>query len=155
MTYPLKAPLKTLAAAALIGLGSAAAHAEITPDAIVSAYQADGYDRIEVKTGPTQIKVEAIKGNAKVEVIYDRATGETIKREVERVRMGEDTRPGVEVSSRSDDFIDDDDDDDDDRGRGRGRDDDDDDDDDDDRSGSGSGRDDDDDDDDDHGSDHD
>jgi len=103
-------------------------------DQIVSDLQAQGFTRIEVKNGLSQTKVEAIRGTEKVETVFDRATGEVIKQEVETVRAGEDSRPGVEVSNRDRDFVggsrSDDDDDDDDRRSGR-----DDRDDDDDRSG--------------------
>jgi hypothetical protein len=78
----------------------------------------------------TQTKVEAIRGTEKVETVFDRATGEVIKQEVETVRSGEDTRPGVEIDNRNRDFVDSarsDDSRDDDRRSGRGDDDDDDD----------------------------
>ena len=75
-------------------------------DQIVSDLQAQGFTRIEVKTGLTQTKVEAIRGTEKVETVFDRATGDVIKQEVETVRAGEDTRPGVEVRSRDRDFVD-------------------------------------------------
>ena len=48
--------------------------AAITADDLVAAYQAQGYTKIEVKTGLTQIKVEAVMGLTKVEVIYDATT---------------------------------------------------------------------------------
>ncbi len=35
--------------------------AAITTDAIVSDFQAQGFTRVEVKVGPTQMKVEAIR----------------------------------------------------------------------------------------------
>lgn len=100
-------------------------------DQLISDLQADGFTRIEVKNGVTQTKVEAIRGTEKVETVFDRATGEVIKQEVETVRAGEDTRPGVEIDTRDSDFVDgarSDDRDDDDRRSGRGDDDDDDDD---------------------------
>lgn len=109
-------------------------------DDIVRDLQAQGYTRIEIKNGATQTKVEAIRGTEKVETVFDRATGDVIKQEVETVDSGDDTRPGVEIRTRDRDFVDgsgsDDDDDDDDRRSGR-------DDDSDDNSGSGRGSDDD------------
>ena len=39
--------------------------AAITTDAIVSDFQAQGFTRVEVKVGPTQMKVEAIRGAEK------------------------------------------------------------------------------------------
>ncbi|MEZ5913426.1 MAG: PepSY domain-containing protein [Paracoccaceae bacterium] len=110
-------------------LAGTASFAAVDPNAVANQYADAGYSRVEVKVGPTQIKVEAIKGDAKVEVVYDKETGEILKSESERVRAGEDTRPGISVRDRSGDFVDGSDDDDDDH-HSRGSDDDDDDDDD-------------------------
>lgn len=99
----------------------------LSTNQIVSDLQAQGFTRIEIKNGLTQTKVEAIRGSEKVETVFDRATGDVIEREVERVDSDDDTRPGVEVQTRDRDFADGDrsDDDDDDRS-GRDEDDDDD-----------------------------
>lgn len=114
---------------------------------IVDELRAEGYDFIEIKNGPTQIKVEAVRGTEKLEMIVDRDTGAVLKREVEQATARDMGRTGVQIATRSRDFVrvrgDDDD-----RGRGRGRGGDRDrssrdDDRDDDRSGRGSGRDDD------------
>ncbi len=148
--------------AALIFAGSMS-FAAINTDTIATDLQAQGYTRVEIKKGISQVKVEAIRGTEKLEVIYDIETGAILKREVETVRPGENTAPGVSVRERNRDFVrgrsnddddddsdddnddDNDDNDDDNSGHGGGDDDDD----DDDNSGSGSGGDDDDDDDDD------
>jgi phosphopantothenoylcysteine synthetase/decarboxylase len=123
----------------------------ITTDDVIASYQAEGYERIEIKQGPTQIKVEAIRGTEKVETIYDTETGEVLKSEMETVEEGENVTPGVSVRLRDEDFLDaddldeDDDEDDDDEDDDDGDDDDDDDDgdddddDDDDNSGHGGG----------------
>ncbi len=76
----------------------------ITANDLVAAYQAEGYTKIEVITGLTQIKVEAVKGTAKVEVIYDGATGAVLAQENSFARRG-DRSTGVELSSSSDDFL--------------------------------------------------
>lgn len=127
-----------LGVAALM-LSGGMAMAALNTEAVVAGLQADGYTWIEVKRGPTQVKIEAVRGTEKIETIYDRATGVVIEREVE-VADGDDLgRTGVEIRDRSRDFTDgrgrddDDDDRDDDRGRDdrddrdddRGRDDDD------------------------------
>ncbi len=106
----------------------------ITTDDVVAAFQAEGFTRIEVKQGPTQIKVEAIRGTEKVETIYDIETGEPLKSETETVEEGENVNPGVFIRIRDDDFVDvsDDDDEDDDDDDDDDEDDDEDDDDDDD-----------------------
>lgn len=127
-------------------------------DAITQQYKADGFTRIEIKIGPTQAKVEAIKDGTKVEVIYDLASGDVLKRESEVISADESSATGVSVRNTERDFLvdvgstrsnDDDDDDDvlDDNGRddddsaddnsGRGGDDDEDDDESDDNSGGG------------------
>lgn len=146
--------------AALIFAGSMS-FAAINTDTIATDLQAQGYTRVEIKKGISQVKVEAIRGTEKLEVIYDIETGAILKREVETVRPGENTAPGVSVRERNRDFVrgrsnDDDDDDSDDDNDDDNDDNDDDnsghgggDDDDDDNSGSGSGGDDDDDDNDD------
>ena len=78
--------------------------AAITANELVTAYQAKGYTRIEVKTGPTQIKVEAVKGNAKVEVVYDATTGAILSQESGRANLG-DGGTGVELSTATHDFL--------------------------------------------------
>lgn len=137
---------KTLfSATALLLLSASYAPAAITGQDIAAQYQSAGYTTVEVKVGPTQAKVEAIKDGIKLETVYDLATGEVLKSETETVDADEDVSPKVEVRNTDDDFTKDDSDDDGD---------DEDDDDDDDNSGSGSG-DDDGDDGDDHDDDHD
>jgi len=105
--------LKLLTTTAAIAIAASVAFAQSSTDQIVSQLQAQGFTRIEIKQGPTQIKVEAIRGNTKVEYIYDSRTGELIKSEVERVGSDDDRSPGVQIRNESDDFVDDDDDDDD------------------------------------------
>ncbi len=120
---------------------------------LISDLQSQGYDFIEVKNAPGQIKVEAIRGTEELEMIFDRQSGQLLKREVNRADARDVGRVGIEFDTRDRNFIgsgggangptglsvdDDDDDDDDDRsGRDRSsrdRDDDD------DRSGRGRGR---------------
>jgi hypothetical protein len=137
-----------MAAAGALICGSVAS-AEITTDSLVQHYRAEGYQFIEVTRGRSQIKVEAVKGSQKIEVIYDALTGAILKSEVEAARGTDIGRTGLQLRARDRDFLRDRSGDDD-RGRGRGRggrddrdddddddnDDDDDDDDDDDRRGS-------------------
>lgn len=82
---------------------------------VVEDLQAQGYDFIEIKNGLTQIKVEAIRGTEKLEIVYDRETGEVLKREVQRAASGEVGRSGIEIDTRNRDFLDDDEDDESDR----------------------------------------
>jgi hypothetical protein len=142
--------MKTIMLTTALVIWGGAAMAVVTTDALVADLQAQGYSWIEVKQGPTQIKVEAVKGSVKVETVYDIATGAVIESETERASTAEQGRTGVEVQTRDRDFEDGRDDD-----SGRDDDDDDDDDRDDDRDDDGDddhgGRDDDDDHDDDRG----
>jgi hypothetical protein len=90
--------------AALIFAGSMS-FAAINTDTIATDLQAQGYTRVEIKKGISQIKVEAIRGTEKLEVIYDIETGAILKQEVETVRPGENTAPGVSVRERNRDFV--------------------------------------------------
>lgn len=135
----MKLRAKLLSYTAAIMLTTGAAFAAIDGNALADAYLADGYTFVEVKVGPTQTKVEAIKDGVKVEVIYDNETQDIIKREEEAADAEDAGRTGKEVRVVKRDFEDDDDDrkgrkgdddeddDDDDGGKGRGGDDDDDD----------------------------
>ena len=103
----------TLTVAAAFALWSAAAQADDFTDTVIERYQEMGFQFIEVKRGPSQLKVEAIMPDGrKVEVVYDRATGEILKQENERVGADEAGRTGVDVDVRREDFLDDDEDDD-------------------------------------------
>ncbi len=97
-----------LTAAALI-LAAGSATASPLTDSLVAAWQAQGYQRIEIETGPTQVKVEAIRGTQKAEVVYDAATGAILRQEFERVDGDDNTRPGVFYERDDDDFTRDDD----------------------------------------------
>ena len=146
---------KTLTLATAFSLWGAAVNADGFTDAVLAKFQDRDFDYIEIKEGLTQVKVEAIRGNQKLEVIYDRATGTILKQEQERADADEIGRSGIEFDRRNRDFLDgddiarnNDDDDDDEDGRRSGRDDEDDDessgrgddeDDEDDRSGHGGG----------------
>ena len=106
MKLKLKAKLMMFtAAAALIG---SMAQAAIDGQSLAQSYLADGYSYVEVKVGPTQTKVEAIKGSAKVEVIYDNATGDIVKQEQSVADAEEQALVGSEVGTEEEDFEDDD-----------------------------------------------
>ena len=81
------------------------ARAAITADDLVSSYQSAGYSSIEVVTGVTQVKIEAVKDGVRVEVIYDIATGDILKEEQRRARAGDTTSDAVEVSTSAEDFV--------------------------------------------------
>ena len=101
---------------AAFALSASLAMAQSVQDQIVTALQGQGFERIEVTTGLTQVKVEAIRGGVKVEYIYDLATGALLKQEQQSVDAGDDTSPGVEYDTEDGDFLDDSSDDSDDDG---------------------------------------
>ena len=59
--------IKLLTTTAAVAIAASVAFAQSTTDQIVTQLQNQGFTRIEIKQGPTQIKVEAIRGNTKVE----------------------------------------------------------------------------------------
>jgi hypothetical protein len=102
MTTPIRRSL--LAALTLVATASTAALA-LTPDQIAARFQAEGYRYIEIKQGLTQTKVEAIRGNEKREVVFDRATGHVLKSETETAKSKDQGRNGLVVMERSRDFL--------------------------------------------------
>lgn len=102
MTFRARLMLCTAAFAFSASMAAAA----ITAEDVVKSYQDAAYTYIEVKDGPTQIKVEAIKEGVKVEAIYDKATGDVLSSESHTVTAGEAGLSGVEVNKVSDDLED-------------------------------------------------
>jgi len=106
------------AAAAVLTLAGALTATQVlalTSDDVISILQGQGYTSIEVKVGPTQIKAEASNGTDKIEVIYDKETGDVLKQEI-YAGEGGDVDEGIEVDQSGKDFSGDDDDDDHDEG---------------------------------------
>ena len=91
--------------AALFAMPALSAQAQVTADQLATAYQSDGYSRIEVTRGLDQIKVEAIKGEQKIEVIYDAASGDILKSETSTVGANDNTRPGVKLRNKNRNFV--------------------------------------------------
>ncbi len=77
----------------------------VTTEAVIADLQAEGYSRVEVKVGLTQMKVEAIRGTEKLEMVVLSETGQVLKSEAGQVRPGENTTPGVSVRERNRDFV--------------------------------------------------
>lgn len=98
---------KKFATAAFVTLLSAhAASSQSFTDRVVSTLKEEGFQTLEVKNGPTETKVEAVRGSTKLEVVYDRATGAIVEQEVERfVGTLNDNRP-IEVKTEDHDFSD-------------------------------------------------
>jgi hypothetical protein len=108
----LKSRLMIFTAATALSAGMA--FAAINPERLAQSYRDAGYTYVEVKVGPTQTKLEAVKGNRKVEVVYDNASEDIIKQEFENAGAGYVGRTGVEIETSARDFEDDQDDDEDD-----------------------------------------
>ena len=94
---------RILAGAAVLITVAAAGNAQSLIDQVTSQLTAQGYSRIEVKRLGTTVKVEAQRDGRELEVVYDSATGAIVKQEVNQIRAGDDTTPGVYVSGRGDD----------------------------------------------------
>ncbi len=80
------------------------AMAAIDPQALADGYVAEGYTYVEVKQGPTQTKLEAIKGTVKTEVVYDNATGDIISQESQTANAADASQTGVEIKTTTRDF---------------------------------------------------
>lgn len=94
--------LLLLTAGMMLSAGMAAA--SITAEQLVAAYQAQGYTTIDVTTGVSQIKVEAVLNQTQVEVIYDMATGAILNQE-QSVAGANDANQGVEIATANADFL--------------------------------------------------
>lgn len=99
---------KTLLTTTAMILVAGALSAQSIADQVITALQADGYERIEIDNGPSTIKVEAIRGDRKLEIIYDAITGEILEQESGPVAAREDRAPGVFIDDEDDDENDDD-----------------------------------------------
>lgn len=96
-------------------LATTPAFAQSFSDRVVESLRQQGFETVEIDNGPTQTKFEAVRDNTKLEVIYDRASGQVLKQETERfVGVFVEGQP-IDIDTRDRDFLDDDDDDDDDR----------------------------------------
>lgn len=115
---------RIFALAAMFALPASVGFAAIDTDGLISRFQGDGYTTIEVTRGINETKVEAIRNNEKVEVVYDNATGSVLETEFGTPDADDDIRPGVTVRDRNRDFVRDDDDRDDDQDDDNGSDDD-------------------------------
>ncbi len=94
----------TLTLTAALILASQAALA-LTTDAVIDDLSRQGFSRIDVRNGATQMKVEAVRGTEKLEIVYDRETGAVLKQETGAVAPWDNTTPGVRVQERSRDFV--------------------------------------------------
>ena len=96
-----------MAGSALLFSATMAFGAAITADQLAAQFTADGYSYITIKTGLTQIKVEAVKDGTLFEVVYDIETGATIDTSTHAIGPIDTPDPGVIVRTVSRDFEDD------------------------------------------------
>ena len=94
-----------LATTTIVTVTATMSFASPMTDSIISQLQAQGYDRIEIKEGPNQVKVEAINGETRFEAIYDIATGAVLKQEAYAVTDDDDITLGVAVETEDRDFV--------------------------------------------------
>ena len=84
--------------------GGQMAFAAIDPQVLADSYLANGYTFVEVKQGPTQTKLEALKGANVVEVVYDNGTGEIISQETQPADAEDLGRTGIKIKTTDKDF---------------------------------------------------
>lgn len=102
----MKLKTKLMMFTAVTALSASMAFAAINPETLAQSYRAEGYTYVEVTVGPTQTKLEAVKGDRKVEVVYDNATNAIIKQEFEDADDDYVGRTGVEIETSASDFED-------------------------------------------------
>ncbi len=103
---------------ALIFSGHMAISATVA-EQVVEKLQADGFEKIEVAERDGTVKVEGVRGDLKVEAVYDTNTGEKLKEELGRADDedkisdddGTDDQGKIDREDRNDDNDDDGDDD--------------------------------------------
>lgn len=103
----MKIKSKLLLAGSVMLFTATMAFGAITSDQLATQYQADGYSYITIKTGVTQIKVEAVKDGTFYEVVYDIETGATIDTSSHAIGPIGTPDPGVTVKTVTRDFEDD------------------------------------------------
>lgn len=91
-----KTRMLLLSASLVLSAGIASA---LTTDEVVKSYTDAAYSSIEVTESPSYIKVEAIKDGVKLEIVYDKASGEVLSREQSRASARDAAKTGLEVRS--------------------------------------------------------
>lgn len=93
---------------AMVLVSGTIAMAAVTGQGLGEKYRAQGFDYVEVRVGPSQIKVEAYRNGQEVETIYDRATGNVLEREIYSFD-GNPNATGLRIRNSDRDFLDDND----------------------------------------------
>jgi hypothetical protein len=94
---------------AMLMVSGTMALAAVSAEDLGQKYLQRGFDYVEVRVGPTQIKVEAYGNGQEVETIYDRQSGAVLETEIYGLE-GKPNGSGVRVRASDDDFFDDNDD---------------------------------------------
>jgi hypothetical protein len=84
---------------AALAFSASMASAAIDAQALADSYTAEGYTYVEIKQGPTQTKLEAIKGDVYVEVVYSNETGAILSQESQAVDPEDAAKTGVEIKT--------------------------------------------------------
>ena len=71
---------------------------------LISDLAAEGFTRVEVKRGVTQLKVDAIRGDQKLVLVIDTTTGKILKKHVGQVWLFDNAAPGFFISDRGRNF---------------------------------------------------
>ena len=103
----LSVPALVFAASIAFGEVSADAPAVTPVEMQISMLDTQGYKRIEVKTGLTQTKIEAINPvtREKLELVIDTASGAILSQETGTVGLLENTAEGIFYRTRNRDFV--------------------------------------------------
>ena len=91
--------------AAMIFTGQMA-FAAIDAQLLAEGLIAEGYTSVEVKQGPTQTKVEAVRGTSVLETVYVTATGGIISQETQPADAEDLAQTGIEIKITDEDFED-------------------------------------------------
>lgn len=97
--------LKTLMMSAALALIGTAGSAAISSKSVIESLSAQGFTRIDVKRGLTQFKVRAIRGDEKLDLVLDSASGMILQQSKAHVLFFDNTAPGFYVSDRRHDFL--------------------------------------------------
>ena len=95
---------KLMMSAAFVLMGTALS-AAVSTDVVVQSLSDQGFTRVEVKRGLTQVKVKAIRGDEKLDLVLDGLTGRILKQTMARTMFLDNKTPGFFVSERQRDFL--------------------------------------------------
>ncbi len=90
---------KALMLSAALTFMAGVAQAAITVDDVVKSYTDGNFTSIQVVETATRIKVEAVKDGVKLEVTYDKASGDVVKREQSKASAEDLAKSGVAVTT--------------------------------------------------------